>query len=105
MSFFGKVKQATGIGLNGAGSYHRAYEKGVLLGDRQAGVTLFREAAAKLDREGDTALAARARANAALYAFLIAPSTGQLQPLRDALAAVTEIEQIDSETAFMPAEP
>lgn len=105
MTLWGKVKQATGIGLDGPTSYQRAFEKGVLLGNYGSAAGMFRDAAEKLTRESDTALAARAAANWRLYEFLAQPNVGLLAPLRDALSQTPEIEQIGSQMEVMPTAP
>lgn len=105
MSFFGKVKQATGIGLDGESLYRRAFERGVLTGDQRGAAGMFRDAAAKLEKEGNAALAQRAAANSLVYAFLSGAGTSVLQPLRDALSRVDQIEQFGTAADFMPAQP
>lgn len=105
MSFFGKVKQATGIGLDGQSSYRRAFERGVLTGDQRGAAGMFRDAAARLAHEGNTGLAQRANANALIYTLLSGGGAGVLQPLRDALAQLDEIEQFGTPSEFMPAQP
>lgn len=105
MGFFGKVKQATGIGLDGPSSYARAFEKGVLVGNYGSAAGMFRDAATKLDHDGNSGLAARAAANAGLYQFLARPTVDQLPGLRAALAKVADIEQIGSQSERIPTAP
>jgi|GEM_PF-1974456 len=71
MGLFDDLKMATGLGLEPAEAYRRAFEKGVLLGFSKFGeaAEMFATAAEKL-ASVDPLMAARARANAQIYRFL-----------------------------------
>ncbi len=65
MGFLDKVKSATGLGLSPAESYHRAYEKGVLLGNYAAASEMFGKAAEKFQEAAQIERVHRARAERA----------------------------------------
>jgi hypothetical protein len=71
MGFLDQLRMSSGLALEPAEAYTRAFEKGVLLGPQHFGEasTLFHTAAQKL-ASVDPAMAARASANGYLYAFL-----------------------------------
>ena len=102
MSFLDKMKSATGLGLNSAEAYHRAYEKGVNLEKFDSACELFAKAAEKCDQEGQTEMARRARANQYLYSLLYTKDFKVIEPLLAHLNGLQEIEEIGSETAVMP---
>ena len=103
MGFLDKVKGVTGVGLNPDESYHRAFEKGVLLGDYQAAGDLFAKAAAKYEEAGQSDEVHRARANQCLYSFVVSKAIGDIGEVVRHLDAISEIEELGSETAKMPA--
>jgi hypothetical protein len=105
MGLMDSLKKATGVGLTPQEHYNRAYEKGVLLGEDKYGdaVKLFLAAAKKADEAGDEPLAARARANAALYRFVL--GKGDFADLFQALETQSEIEQVGSSTDVMETAP
>lgn len=107
MALINALKKATGIGLSPQELLDRAYEKGVLLGPSQfpRAIELFNEAAGKAAQAGDKAVQARARANAALYSFVVTGAEQHLQPLSDALRLLPEIERVGSKTERWPTEP
>lgn len=71
MGLFDDLKMATGLGLEPAEAYRRAFDKGVLLGISKFddAADMFAAAAEKLGSV-DPAMASRARANALVYKFL-----------------------------------
>jgi hypothetical protein len=71
MGLFDDLKMATGLGLEPAQAYRRAFEKGVLLGFSKFGeaADMFATAAEKL-ASVDPLMSARATANAHIYRFL-----------------------------------
>jgi hypothetical protein len=105
MALMDALKKATGLGLSPQELFARAYEKGVLLGPAQfsRAIELFDEAAAKAQQMGDTSIAARASANSALYRFVTSGSEQHLDPLREALRHLPDIEQVGSQTDRWPA--
>lgn len=105
MGLMDSLKKATGIGLTPREHYERAFEKAVLLGPSKfdEAVPLFENAAKEAAEEGDAALAARSIANARLYAFIRSGASTHLRPLREALALLTDIEQIGSRSEMVPA--
>ena len=103
MGFLDKVKGVTGIGLNPDETYHRAFEKGVLLGDYEAAGDLFGKAAAKYEEAGQSDQAHRARANQFLYSFVVSKAIGDISEVMRHLDSIGEIEELGSETARMPA--
>ena len=98
MGFLDKVKGATGIGLNSTEAYHRAYEKGVLLGKYDSASELFGKAAEKFEQEGQPDLARRARANQHIYSFVSTKNTALINDILRALEGADEVEEIGSET-------
>lgn len=105
MGLMDSLKKATGIGLNPHEHYERAFEKAVLLGPPKFAdaVQLFANAAKEAAEEGDATLEARSVANACLYAFITTGAPEHLRPLREALARLTDIEQIGSRSETVPA--
>jgi hypothetical protein len=105
MGLMDSLKKATGVGLTPEQHYARAYEKAVLLGERnyEAAVGLFRAAAKKATEAGNSELASQAIANAAMYGFVTGSTT--LQDLRNALGPLAEIAQIGSQGDTMPTAP
>ena len=106
MGFLDSIKKATGIGLAPAEHYQRAFEKGILLGPAKfaEAVGLFETAAKKAADAGDSALQARALANAHLYRFISGKDFKPLAELCGLLSGLTEVEQIGSRTETMPAQ-
>src|ERR1035438_9453518 len=90
MGFLDKVKGVTGVGLNPDESYHRAFEKGVLLGDYQAAGDLFAKAAAKYEEAGQSDEVHRARANQCLYSFVVSKAIGDIGEVVRHLDAISE---------------
>lgn len=105
MGLMDSLKKATGIGLDPHEHYERAFEKAVLLGPTKfaEAVPLFENAAKRAAEEGDAALEARSIANARLYAFITTGDSDHLRPLREALARLTDLEQIGSRSETVPA--
>ena len=107
MGLFDKVKKATGLGLTPTEHYDRAFEKGVLLGPENftAAIGMFEKAATKAEEAGESDIAQRARANAALYQFVTSGDMGALSTLQTAMQGLTEIEQVGSRQDMMPTAP
>lgn len=106
MGFLDSVKKATGIGLDAQERYALAFEKGVLLGRDKydEAIEMFEKAAEQAGEEGNEALKVQALANAWLYRFILTGHAGVLSDLRKALSRMDQIEQIGSQSQFMPAE-
>ena len=107
MGLFDSLKKATGIGLDAQGAYDRAYEKGILLGEDyyDQAIELFGKAAEVADDEEEHELAVRARANAALYAYITKGGLQHLRTLRGLLEQFPELERPGSKTDLMPTAP
>jgi hypothetical protein len=103
MGFLDKVKSATGLGLTSDESYHRAYEKGVLLGKYAEASELFGKAVEKYVEAGRTREAQRARANQFLYDFIANRNLSHVDQILGALSGMEEIEELGSETEMIPA--
>jgi hypothetical protein len=95
MGFLDKVKDATGIGLTADDQYRRAYEKGVFLQppDYSAASKHFSVAAEKFRKEGNTAWADRAEANALMYRLVETRDFSLLPALQKSLERIGEIER------------
>lgn len=93
MGIFDNLKMATGLGLEPAEAYQRAFEKGVLLGPARFGDAsgMFRDAAQKLSAV-DQAMAARAHTNGLVYQFL---ATRDPRAAWDAVQALRSIPHIE----------
>jgi len=98
MSFVDKVKGATGLGLTPDEAYHRAYEKGVLLGKYEAASEMFGSAAEKFEQMGHSQRAHQARANQFLYDFAVKKDQLLIDQILPHLKALHEIEELGSET-------
>jgi len=98
MSLLDKVKGATGLGLTADEAYHRAYEKGVLLGDYSAASGMFEKAAEKFEQSDQSEQAHWARANQFLYAFAVKKDQLIIEEILPHLRALQEIEEFGSET-------
>jgi tetratricopeptide (TPR) repeat protein len=103
MNFISKLKNATGLGLNEAEAYHRAYEKGVLLENYGSAVEMFQKAAEKFEVAGNTDMKQRALANSHLYGFLATRDLSQAFQALPLLEQMQEIEELGSETEVIPA--
>lgn len=106
MGLMDSLKKATGLGLDAAGHYDRAYTKAILLGPENytKAAEFFDTAATKAGEEGKPELGQRATANHHLYGFVVTGSDSRLQPLYDALNGLQDIERIGSQTEMMSAE-
>lgn len=104
-TIFDRVRNTIGAGRSGKDLYMRAFERGVLLKDYAKAVEFFQEAGKRLLEQGDTVLAARARANARLYRYLIKGDAQTLSAALQALEGVEEIESIGLQHEMMAAEP
>ena len=95
MGFLDKVKDATGVGLTADEQYRRAYEKGVFLQppDYSAASKHFSIAAEKFRKDGNTARADRAEANALMYRLVETPDFSLLPALQKSLERIGEIER------------
>jgi hypothetical protein len=95
MGFLDKVKDATGIGLTADEQYRRAYEKGVFLQppDYTAASKHFSVAAEKFRKDGKTAWADRADANALMYQLVATRDFSLLPALQKSLERIGEIER------------
>lgn len=95
MGFLDKVKDATGIGLSADEQYRRAYEKGVFLQppDYSAASKHFSTAAEKFRKDGNTAWADRAEANALMYQLVETRDFSLLPALQKSLERIGEIER------------
>lgn len=106
---FDKVKQAakdaTGIGLSAQEQYQRAYQKGVFVKDYNSAAKNFGKATEKFAEDNDAVMAARSRANAALYGLLAGGEQANLEQAVTALEAVSEIEQIGTDTEMVKPAP
>ena len=93
MSLLDNLKMATGLGLEPAEVYRRAFEKGVLLGPAHFGeaAEMFLAAESRLAAV-DPAWAARAAANAHLYRFLAHREPGSAERAIHALSRIRHIE-------------
>src|SRR5579871_5238348 len=100
-----QLKKATGIGLDAAEAYDRAYEKGVLLGATKFAdaASMFDTAAKKAAESGHEEIHVRAGANARLYGFITSGNPQHLPGLAAALQRLGQIEIIGSRTELMPA--
>lgn len=107
MGLFDSLKKATGLGLDAQGAYDRAYEKGVLLGEDHYSdaADLFTKAVDKAEDQDEAELADRAKANAALYAFVVGGGLEPLKTLRGLLGRFPEIEQVGSKSEMMATAP
>jgi hypothetical protein len=105
MGLMDQLKKATGVGLNAAEHYDRAYEKGVLLGPAKfaEAASMFDAAAKKAAESGHVEIHVRATANARLYGFITSGNVQHLPDLATALHQLGEIEIIGSRTESMPA--
>src|SRR5579864_5369895 len=103
MSFLDKVKGATGLGLTPDEAYHRAYEKGVLLGNYSAASEMFEKAAEKFTQTGRPERAHQARANQFLYDFAVKRDQLLIDQILPHLKALHEIEELGSETEHVSA--
>ena len=104
MSFLGKLKDVSGIGLNAEEQFRRAYEKGVFLQppDYDGAIKWFTESAKNFSKEGKTDRADRANASAALYRLIAQHSRDLIGPTIDALRKLPEIERPGSQTETVP---
>ncbi len=98
MGLLDKVKSATGLGLSPAESYHRAYEKGVLLGNYAAASEMFGKAAEKFQEAAQIEQVHRARANQHLYRIVATKDLSGIDSVLPHLQDLTEIEELGSET-------
>jgi len=103
--FLDKMRQTTGIGLNEAELYNRAYEKGVLLNDFNKAADMFNDAARKYSEQGNQLMATQALANSMLYRYLITGNASILPPLLQVLNGLQQIETIGPERTMMPTVP
>ncbi len=103
MGFLDKVKDVTGVGLNGEEEYRRAYEKGVFLSPPNYAEASrhFADAGAKLRKEGNVDRARRAEANALLYRMAQARDLALIDQILPALEGVPEIEKMASQTEMI----
>ncbi|MEZ4294431.1 MAG: hypothetical protein R3B70_05610 [Polyangiaceae bacterium] len=93
MSLFDHLKMATGLGLEPAEMYRRAFEKGVLLGASHFGEAAEMFAAAEQRLAAvDAMWAARAGANAQIYRFLARRDPGAADRAIHALSRIPKIE-------------
>ncbi len=104
-SFKEKAKDLTGLGLNAQEQYSRAYEKGVLLQKYQDAAGLFEKAAAKFSDDGNTVMAKRAHANAALYSLVGGGGYAVVPTVISALEGLEEIEHIGSQREMVRVAP
>ncbi len=107
MGLIDSLKKTTGIGLDAQGAYDRAYEKGVLQGEEHYSdaIELFGKAAEKAEAHEEHELAARARANAALYSYITRGGLEYLRTLQGLLDRFPEIERPGSNSEMMPTAP
>jgi hypothetical protein len=98
MGLLDKVKSATGLGLNPAESYHRAYEKGVLLGNYAAASEMFGKAAEKFQEAAQSERVHQARANEYLYRMVATKDLSGIDSVLPHLQNLKEIEELGSET-------
>jgi hypothetical protein len=98
MGLLDKVKSATGLGLSPAESYHRAYEKGVLLGKYAAASEMFGKAAEKFQEVGQSEQVHRARANEQLYRLVATKDLSGIDSILPHLKNLSTIEELGSET-------
>jgi hypothetical protein len=103
MGLLDKVKSATGLGLSPAESYHRAYEKGVLLGNYAAASEMFGKAAEKFQEAAQSELFHRARANEHLYRMVAMKDMSSIDSVLPHLQNLTAVEELGSETDTIPA--
>ena len=102
MGLLDKVKSATGLGLNPDEAYHRAYEKGVLLGKYDVASEMFSKAAEKYEEASRSELARRARANQFLYLFIGTKDLSHIDKILPHLETLPDIEELGSETVKIP---
>jgi hypothetical protein len=107
MGILNKLKDVTGVGLGAQEQYNRAYEKGVFMQppDYGAAAKHFLSAFEKFEKEGNLAMAKRAKANSLLYELIQTKSVNLFGPLQEALEGGPEIERIGSNKEMISVEP
>lgn len=104
MGLLDELRMSTGIALGPLEAYQRAFDKGVLLGNKSFGdaAELFAEASAKL-QGADATLAHRAQANAAVYRFLAVRDPGAARQAAQALQGIAQVEVPGTQSEIMEA--
>jgi|HubBroStandDraft_4_1064222.scaffolds.fasta_scaffold03303_6 hypothetical protein len=103
MGLLDKVKNATGLGLNPAESYHRAYEKGVLLAKYSEASEMFGKAAEKFQEAAQSEGVHRARANEYLYRLVATKDLSGIDSILPHLQNLQNIEELGSESVTVSA--
>ena len=99
MGILDRVKEATGLGLDGDAQYRRAFEKGVFMQppDIEIAIKQFSLAAERYVKEGNVAKRRLAEANSLLYRLVTKRSLDLIAPLVKTLEDVPEIEQLGTQ--------
>jgi hypothetical protein len=104
MGILNKLKDVSGIGLGAQEQYVRAFEKGVFLQppDYAAASKHFMTANEKFEKEGNTEMAKRAKANSCLYELASAKSTAFLSRLTESLRGIMAEQNLPHERCLLP---
>lgn len=99
MGILDRVKEATGVGLDGAAQYRRAFEKGVFMQppDIENAIKQFSLAAERYLKEGNVPGKRLAEANSLLYRLVSKRNLDLIPDLLKSLENVPEIEQVGTQ--------